>query len=222
MDKKQLEKTLENLRKNSPKKKFNQSIDLILNFRSLNLKNPEQQIDAFVKLPHKRGKEIKVGAFVGTELAEQAKTICNVSVHSDDFPRYAADKKMVKKLADSCDWFIGQATVMPNVAKVFGRYFGPKGKMPNPKAGCVVLPNANIKNLVEGLKNTIRVRSREQLSTKCSIGTEASSDNDLIENAMAVISAITAQLPQGEANIRNIILKTTMGPVIKVGAGEQK
>lgn len=222
VEKTQIEKALETVRKNSPKRKFNQSIDLILNFRSLNLKNPEQQIDAFIKLPHSRGAEIKVGAFVANELAAQAKTNCNVVVHSDDFPRYAADKKIVKKLADSCDWFIGQATVMPNVAKIFGRVFGPKSKMPNPKAGCVVLPNANIKNLVDGLKNTIRVRSKDQLNTKCSIGTEASSDKDLVENAMAIISTISGILPQGDENIRNIILKTTMGPVVKVVAGEAK
>ena len=103
-------------------------------------------MDTFITLPHTKGKKAKVCALIGPELEQQAKQVCDSVVLSDSFDRFK-DKKDIKKLADSFDFFIAQANIMPKIATAFGRVFGPRGKMPNPKAGCVVPPNANLKPL---------------------------------------------------------------------------
>src|SRR3989344_2116889 len=157
MNKEDFKKAVEELKKNSPKRKFAQSYDLIINLKDIDLKVPEQQVELWAPLPHSTGKQTKICALVGGELAEQAKKACDFVVINDEFKLYAADKKKVKKLASECSYFIAQANIMQDIAKTFGRVLGPRGKMPNPKAGCVVPPNANLAQLVERLKKTTRV-----------------------------------------------------------------
>ncbi len=213
-------KTLQFVRANSPKRKFAQSIDLIFNLKDLDLKKPEEQLDVWVPLAHARGKEVRIAALVGPEMQEQAKAFCDTVIMHDDFKRYEGKKKEIKKLAKTHDFFIAQANIMPDVAKFFGRVLGPRGKMPNPKAGCVVPPNANLKALVEKLKRTLHIVAKTQMSAKCAVGKEDMKDEELIENIMTVFNAVVHALPQEQNNIKSIMLKYSMGPVVRVGAEE--
>lgn len=218
MKKEDFEQALKRVRTDSPKRNFKQSIQLIVTLKGLNLKKPEEQLDAFVTMPHNRGKKVNVAAFVGAELIDQAKKVCNATVLDEEFKKYDADKKGVKRLADGNDFFLGQAALMPAIAKTFGRILGPKGKMPNPKAGCVVPPNANLTPLVEKLQNTVRVQARTAPVVQLVIGNESMSDTDLMDNIMAVYNHITHALPGEENNVRHVLVKYAMGPVIRVGA----
>ena len=145
MDKESVKKALEELKKS--KRKFNQTVDLIIVLKNLNLKKPEDQVDFFHQLHFSIGKKIKLCALVGSELSGQAKELFDTVISIDDFPKYAKDKKGLKKLAKGHDYFVAQATIMPQVATTFGSVLGPVGKMPNPKAGCVVPPSASIQTL---------------------------------------------------------------------------
>ena len=156
--------TLHLVRANSPKRKFSQSIDLIFNLKNLDLKKPEEQLDVWVPLAHDRGKAARIAALVGPEMQEQAKETCDTVIIHDDFKKYEGKKKEIKKLARTHDFFIAQANIMPDIAKFFGRVLGPRGKMPNPKAGCVVPPNANLKTLTDKLRKTIHIVAKTQLS----------------------------------------------------------
>ncbi len=210
--------TLQIVRANSPKRKFAQSVDLIFNLKDLDLKRPEEQLDVWVPLANDRGKAVKIGAFVGPEMQVQAKTACETVITHDEFKKYEGKKKEIRKLAKTHDMFIAQANIMPDVAKFFGRVLGPRGKMPNPKAGCVVPPNANLKALTEKLKKMIHVVAKIQLSAKCSVGKEDMQDDKLIENIMTVYNAVIHSLPQELNNVKSVLLKLSMGPVFKVGA----
>jgi large subunit ribosomal protein L1 len=210
--------TLQIVKANSPKRKFAQSIDLIFNLKDLDLKKPEEQLDVWVPLANDRGKAVKIAAFVGPEMQVQAKTACDTVIVHDDFKKFEGKKKEIRKLAKTHDLFIAQANIMPDVAKFFGRVLGPRGKMPNPKAGCVVPPNANLKVLTEKLKKMIHVVAKIQLSAKCSVGKEDMPDDKMIENIMTVHNAVIHGLPQENNNIKSIILKLSMGPPFKVGA----
>jgi len=215
MDKKQFLSAITAV-KTFPKREFSQSYEFIINLKDLDLKKPEEQVELWVQLPHDKGKPTKIGALVGPELAEQAKAACDNVVLHDNFARFAANKKDVKKLARTHDYFIAQANIMPDVAKNFGRIFGPRGKMPNPKAGCVVAPNANLKTLCEKLRKTIKVAAKIQPSIKVMIGTQKMTDEQIADNMQAIYSSVLQKLPQETSNIRSVLLKLTMTPPVKI------
>ena len=140
MDKEKIKKVLEELKKEK-KRKFNQSYDLIINLKDFDIKsNP---INFFVTLHYPRGKKVSTCALVGAGLAEKAKGVCDFVISEKDFNKYKDDKKGVQTIAKKYDFFIAQANLMAQVATIFGKVLGPKGKMPNPKAGCVVPPAAD-------------------------------------------------------------------------------
>lgn len=215
MDKKKFLETLKQVREKSPKKKFTQKVDLILNLRNLNLKNPEENVDIFVNLPHQPGKKIRFCALVGKELEDQAKIFDKVIV-KDEFQGYVDNKKGLKELARDFDYFIAQANLMTDVAKVFGRTFGPKNKMPNPKSGAVVTPTSNLSEIKLKLEKTVRLKTRNEGILKTFVGNETMKDEDLADNIVLIYESIIKALPQGEGNIKNVLLKLTMGPALKV------
>jgi large subunit ribosomal protein L1 len=216
VEKTEVTEALKLVKENSQKRNFKQSIELIVNLKDINLKIPEHQVNLFVQLHYSKGKDSKVCALVGPELLEQAKSVCDNAIPVDEFKTYA-DKKKAKKLANEYDFFVAQATVMPKVATSFGRVFGPRGKMPNPKAGCVVPPNANLKPLQEKLKKTIRIATRNDAIIQCSVGKEDMKDEEVIDNILTVYNSLMHALPNEIHNIKNVYMKTTMGKPIKVG-----
>lgn len=220
MDKEQFKQAIELVKKNSPKRKFTQSFDLVINLKDINLKDPAQQIDMFIPLPYSKGRKTKVCALVGPELKKQANEICDFVVLHDEFEKYARDKKLTKKLANDYDFFVAQANLMADVAKSFGRVFGPKGKMPNPKAGCVVPPNANLKPLYDKLQSTVRLAAKTSSSIQVLVGNEEMKEEEVLDNIMTVFNQTIHHLPAEKNNIRSIFLKLTMGKSVKVGAKE--
>ena len=214
MDKESVKKALEELKKS--KRKFNQTVDLIIVLKNLNLKKPEDQVDFFHQLHFSIGKKIKLCALVGSELSGQAKELFDTVISIDDFPKYAKDKKGLKKLAKGHDYFVAQATIMPQVATTFGSVLGPVGKMPNPKAGCVVPPNANLKPLVSKLQKTVKISAKVTPMVQLMVGKEDSPEEEVIDNVLTVYDGLLHHLPSGINNIRKILLKLTMGKPIKL------
>jgi len=198
MEKKEFKTALDFLKSSSEKRKFVQSIDLIINLKNLDLKQPDQQVDSFIQVPFSRGKKVKIACLCGPELAANAKENCDLVITTDDFPRYQADKKLVKKLVAEYDFFIAQVNIMADVAKTFGRILGPKGKMPNPKAGGVVPPTANLKPVVEKFSKTIRVMAKNQLCVKTRVGKEDQKDEEVVDNAFSIFDTILKSLLSDE------------------------
>jgi large subunit ribosomal protein L1 len=216
VDKKDIENTLKAIRENSKKRNFKQSIDLIINFKDLDLKKPDQQLDLFVQLHFSRGLPVKVAAFVGPELLTQAREVCDMAISIDEFDKYK-DKKAAKKLAEGFDFFLAQATIMPKIAQVFGRVLGPRSKMPNPNAGAVVPPNANLKPVYEKFQKTIRISVKKDPLFQCLIGREDSKDEEIIDNLMTIYNAIIQHVPNEKHNIKSMYLKLSMGPAVRIG-----
>ena len=216
MDKEQIQSAIAKARDISPKRNFKQSYDLIMNLKGLDLKKPEHQVDLFITLPHLRGKKIKVCALVGPELEEDSRVVFDMVIISDNFDKYK-EKKEAKKIAGGFDFFIAQANIMPKVANTFGRSLGPRGKMPNPKSGCIVPPNANLKPLYDKLQRTVRANVKSAPMIQCAIGTEDMDKKELAENALMVYDSILHALPNEKHNIKDIYIKLTMGKPIKIG-----
>jgi large subunit ribosomal protein L1 len=77
-------------------------------------------------------------------------------------------------------------------------------------------PTASIEELINRYRKLIRVRIRDQPAIRCKIAMEDMKDEEIAENAEAVISAVEGKLEKKMKNIKSIMLKTTMGSPIKV------
>ena len=216
MDKELIANTLKKLKENSPKKNFKQSLDLIINLKGLDLKKAEHNVNLFVTLPHGTGKKISVCALVDADMESKAKEICNEVILSDQFARFKG-KAEIKKLANKHDFFIAQASIMPKIATVFGRFLGPRGKMPNPKLGSIVPPNANIKPLCEKLTKTVNLVTKNEPTLKCRVGQEDTPDDALVDNVLTIYNSVIPKLPNENHNVKSVMLKLTMGPAFLIG-----
>jgi large subunit ribosomal protein L1 len=216
MDKKNALDVVHELRKNAVKKKFVQMVDLVINLQDLDFKKPDHQLDFYVTLPFSAGKKKRIAALVDVDMFDDAKAVCDTVIPLYQFEEYGKDKKRIKKLAKGNDFFIAQATIMPKIAATFGRVLGPKNKMPNPKAGCVVAPKSNLKPLYEKLQKTVRILARKEPLLQLTIGMEDMADEQIADNLYNVYDQLIHHLPKERNNIKNVFLKTTMGKPVKV------
>lgn len=220
MDKNIITQAVKTVKENSPKRNFNQSFDLIINLKNVDVK--KTGLDFFVQLHFSKGKKTKICALVGPELEKEAREVCDTVISQNEFQKYTKDKKIVKKLAKQHDFFIAQANIMPQVATSFGRVLGPKGKMPNPKAGCVVPPKTNLKILYERLQKTLRINAKTDPIVHCTVGKEDMNEEEIVDNVSNVYTSVIHQLPQEKNNIKSVFLKLTMGKPVLVGKPREK
>ncbi|MFA5797333.1 MAG: 50S ribosomal protein L1 [Candidatus Woesearchaeota archaeon] len=218
MDKKEAIELIRQSRAQSEKRKFTQSVDVIINLQDLDFKKPEHQIDFFVTFPHTLGKKKSVAAFVDADMVDEAKKNCDQVISLMQFEEFGKDKKKIKKLAKQHDFFIAQATIMTKIAATFGRVLGPKNKMPNPKAGAVVAPRSNLKPLYDKLQKTVRILARNKPVVQVMIGIETMTDEELADNLYLLYDQMVHHLPKEKNNIKNIYVKTTMGKAVRMGA----
>ena len=131
-------------------------------------------------------------------------------MNGDEVNALGGKKRESRKFINKYDFFLADTKLMPVVGKVLGQLLGPRGKMPTP-----VPFNAPIDSFLERFRSSIRVRVKNALSAACKIGDESMEDEDIVSNANAVINAIEKKLPNGDKNIKKIIVQTTMGKPIK-------
>ncbi len=197
--KQELKKVLSELRKGK-ERKFDQTIDLIINLQKFDIK--KNQINIFINVPF-RIKEKKICAFFEAENKDIE------TITPEQFKKYS-DKKALKKITKNFDFFIAQASLMPKIATVFGRVLGPAGKMPSPQLGILAEVNEKgLNELRERINNSVRIKVKEP-SIKLAIGKQSMKDEEIIENVMVVYNAILKSLQKGKDNIKNIELKFTM------------
>jgi large subunit ribosomal protein L1 len=208
----EIARALGELRKNLTKRKFSQSIDLVVRLREVDLKKPENRINEAIALPNPPEKALKVCVIASGDLGTRAKAAgADMLVTRQEIENLSKDKKAARKLAQDYDFFIAEAPLMPLVGRALGSFLGPRGKMPTP-----VPPNAAIEQIVAGHRKMVRVRMREQPVLQCRVGTEAMPDEKLVENIQAVVSRIEQKLERGFKNIGEILIKATMSKPVKV------
>jgi large subunit ribosomal protein L1 len=197
--KEQLEKALAELRKNE-KKKFEQTVDLIINLQKFDVK--KNALNIFVNIPYKI-RDKKICAFL--EIKNQ-----NVeTITKSEFPKYSG-KKEIKNLVNKFDFFIAQASLMPSVATTFGKVLGPAGKMPSPQLG--ILMNADDKSIsevIDKINHSVKIKTKEN-SIKLPIGKENMKDEEIIENIIIVYNTVLKNLVKNKENIKNVEIKFTM------------
>lgn len=201
----QLKNAFEELRKNK-ERKFNQTVDLIINLQKFDAR--KNNVNIFVQVPHKI-KDKKIAAFLET------KNDSIDTITKNDFKKYS-DKKELKKLTRRFDFFIAQASLMPSVATTFGRVLGPAGKMPSPQMGIILnADDKSISELKDKVNNSAKIRAKDS-SVKVAIGKQDMKDAELIENILTIYNAILKVLPREKDNIKNLEVKFTMTKPVKV------
>lgn len=211
VDKKELIKVLKKIEETSKKRNFTESVELTVNLKDIDLKKPENRINMELVLPNEIGKEPRVCVIASGELAVKAKEL-NVNVlDKDELQGLTGNKKAMRKLAKSFDFFVASVDLMPLVGRILGAVLGPRGKMPKP-----IPPNADLKSIIENYKRTIRLRMRDNPCLHAKVGIRGMNEEKLAENINAVISFLEEKLERGPNNIRSIYVKTTMGSPVRV------
>jgi large subunit ribosomal protein L1 len=197
--------------KKSKPRKFTESIEAIITLKDIDLKKTDLNINEIVYMPHPTGKVSKI-CFIGSgDLALRAKNAkVDAVIDPSQLENYSGNKKDAKKLARSYDFFLADTSLMPRIGKILGQFLGPKGKIPIP-----VPPQAPVEAMIQRLRNAVRVRSRGSLGISVRVGTKELDDKQLAENIQAFIQTVVKKLPNGERNIKSIIVKTTMGKPVK-------
>ena len=196
------------------KRKFVQSIELVINLRDVDPKKPESKIQELIELPYPPGKKNRICVVASGEMVLKAKKAgADLVVERGDLEALMGDKKKQKELAKTYDFFIAEAPLMPIVGRSLGATLGPKGKMPTP-----IPPTANIADQIKKHRKIVLVRLRGQPVLQCGVGNENMSDEEIAENVQTVIRRVEGKLKRGIKNIRSVNLKTTMGPLVKIKA----
>jgi large subunit ribosomal protein L1 len=212
LDKKTIINAVKEAKAKSGGKKFNQTIDVILNIKEIDMKAPEGKIQEMVELPHATGKPNKICVIASGELALKArKANADNVVERSDLDNLAGKKKDLRKLAEDYDIFISEAPLMALVGKTLGPVLGPRGKMPIP-----VPPSVDITSLMAKHRKTVLVRMRNQPIIQVSVGSESMSEEELFDNIQAVLKVLEVKLKRGFKNIKMVFIKTSMGEPVKV------
>jgi len=202
---------------NGKQRKFKQALELIMVFKDIDVKKGFA-INETVQLPNQTSSPASVCVMASGDIGLKAKNAkADKVIDSDEINRLGANKRDCRKFINKYDFFLADTKLMPVVGKVLGQLLGPRGKMPTP-----VPFNAPIESLLQRFRSSIKVRVRSSLSMSCKIGDETMSDEDLAANASTVISSVEKKLPTGDRNIKNILLKTTMGKIVKEKYREKK
>jgi len=191
------------------KRNFKQSLELCLNFKEINLEDAKYKLNLSVLLPKGRGKEVNIGVFADGDMNIQAKKLSKFVLNRPEIDEYAKNKRKMRTYANKCYSFIAAPDLMSTIGKSWGIVLGPRGKMPQP-----VPPNADLKNVIDRLKNTVKVKSKKNPTVHVPIGVEDMNDEDVAENIQAILTAVERQIPK--ENIQSIYIKSSMGQAIKI------
>jgi len=205
----QLVEMIKAVKENAKQRKFKQALEIIITFKDIDVKKGFA-LNEIVQLP-KTSSPAAVCVMATGEMSVKAKAAkADAVIGTEDLDKFAANKRESRKFINKYDFFLADTKIMPVVGKVLGQLLGPRGKMPVP-----VPYDAPIESFLQRFRSSIKVRVRSSLSLACKFGDETMDDADLAVNAHAIVSAVEKKLPNGEKNIKRIMIKTTMGKPTK-------
>ncbi|MFH1420589.1 MAG: hypothetical protein ABIG30_01325 [Candidatus Aenigmatarchaeota archaeon] len=195
-----IEDAIKYLRETTQKRKFMQTFDLTINLKNIDMK--KETINREIILPHGRGRAVAVCTF--SDSIPDSITTANIN-------EMAKNPKLSRKLVRDYEFFMASPPMMLLVGKVLGRYLAPAGKMPK-----LLPPNADHNLFLSRTKNSVKLRAVKQMKIQCPVGNEKMTDAQIAENARFVISDLEKALSKGRDQIKNLLLKLTMGKPTKV------
>ncbi len=188
---------------------FVESVDVAYNL-GVDPKHADQNIRLNIMLPHGAGKEVTVLALVNADKEKEAQ---------DSGADFVGNKDYLEKIKGGwtdIDKIVVTPDLMVEIGKL-GKILGPKGLMPNPKAGTVT--NDVAKSVKELKAGKIDVRVEKNGILHSSIGKTSFSEDDLKENFRVFHNAVMNTKPNSFKGtfLNSISLSSSLGPGIKVG-----
>ncbi len=191
------------------KAKFDETIELHLRL-GVDSRHADQQVRGAVVLPNGTGKTVRTLVFAKGDKADAAR-----AAGAD----YVGDLDMVEKITKE-NWFEFDVVIaspdMMGVVGRLGKILGPKGLMPNPKAGTVTPDVARA--VTEAKAGKIEYRLDKTNIIHCPIGKASFGPEKLAENFNTLVGAVIKAKPAAAKGqyIKSCVIASTMGPGIKV------
>ncbi len=188
---------------------FTESVDLIINFRDLDLSDPNNRFNEDFKLPYQADEDVKI-AVIGESIVNNTEN-ADKTISKSELEEMYDNPDQARKLADEFSFLIAEAPMMPKIGQQLGQIFGPRNMMPDPMP-----PGSDPTDKIESLRNTVTLRLREDPLMQVKVGNEEQDQDEVTSNAEAIYDFVKDQLPQGQNNIKSVLLKTTMGSPAEV------
>ena len=193
------------------KAKFDETVEAHIRL-GVDSRHADQQVRGAIVLPHGTGKTVRTLVFARGDKAEAAKAAGADYVGAEDF---------VAKITTE-NWFEFDVVIAtPDMMGVIGRLgkvLGPKGLMPNPKAGTVTMDVARA--VTEAKAGKIEYRLDKTNIIHCPIGKASFGIEKLTENFNTLLAAVIKAKPAAAKGqyIKSCVVASTMGPGVKVNA----
>jgi len=202
-------------------RKFDESIDFIINLKDLNLNDPKQRIDKEIILPFNvvSSDLPNICVIASDEILMEAKKLGLDTLDDDGLVKLNnEEKKYKKKFVKKYDYFVVEDKMMPNVARYLARFLGPIGKMPKPfPSGYGIISNPeDLKVAIERYLKIVRIQLKKTPQIQVKVGKKSMEKEKVFENTKAVVDYVADQMPHKYNNIKSMFLKTTMGHPVKV------
>jgi large subunit ribosomal protein L1 len=200
--------------KQMPATKFDETVELSIRL-GVDPRKADQMVRGTVSLPNGTGKSMRVAAFAAGDKAREATEAGADLVGGEDLV------EEVQKGNINFDAAVATPDMMPVVGKA-GRILGPRGLMPNPKAGTV---SEEIGKAVAEIKaGKLEYRVDRQANLHLVMGKRSFGEQQLLENYLAVVDEILRAKPASSKGryIRSITISTTMGPGIRIDPARVK
>lgn len=197
------------LAQKTSKAKFDETVEAHIKL-GVDSRHADQQVRGAIVLPHGTGKKVRVLVFAKGDKAKEAEQAGAEFVGADD---------MVAKIQNE-NWFDYDVVVatpdMMGVVGRLGKVLGPKGLMPNPKAGTVTMDVARA--IAEIKAGKIEYRLDKTNIIHCPIGKVSFGSEKLQDNFHTLMDAVVKAKPSAAKGqyLRSVVIASTMGPGIKV------
>lgn len=203
-----IEDALKKAKELSKRRNFNQTWDLIINLKGLDLKRPENRINVEFTMPENVREKSNI-VFIANELAKDASKFAKIVITKDKLEKIT--RKEIKELTKQADMFFAEISLMPLVGKILGPVLGPKNKMPKP-----IPPKVKLDVFLANVNKIVRARVKDSPVLQIAVGKENMDIKSVAKNVEAFLNYIVEKMPKGRANIRSVYVKLTMGKPVRV------